>query len=178
MERFAEILPSKIRVGNVDLGTPGMTRGPVPTCGLRTKLSIDSAGWNRYTKRIRCENRARVLTDARRDAQQGQPGVACSRVSRIPFFILGAKRFGGEIQRPRRMRQQQLSWKHSGTADHPRGAERVQHLGRARQTCARLPGVIERRFAAHWENPEHRSARSIAKMPCVSRLVGPCRTAR
>jgi hypothetical protein len=36
-----------------------MTRGPVPTCSPRTKLSIDSDGWNRYTKRIRCENRAR-----------------------------------------------------------------------------------------------------------------------
>jgi hypothetical protein len=83
-----------------------MTRGPVPTCGPRTKLSIDSGGWNRYIKRIRCENRARVLTDARRDAQQGQPGVACGRVSGIPFFIAGAKHSGGEVQRPGRVCQQ------------------------------------------------------------------------
>src|SRR6478736_10333828 len=106
--------------------------------------------------------------------------MACSRVSRILllFFILGPKHFGREIQRPGWMRQQQLSRKHSAEADHTRCAERVQHLGRAGQTCTCLPGIVECSVATHWENPEHRSPGPVAEVPGVSRLVGACRAAR
>src|SRR5580765_707268 len=65
-----------------------MTRGPVPTCGPRTKLSIDSVGWNRYTS----ESAAKIVRGflPTPDAMRNKANSAWHAVVCLVFFFFSS----------------------------------------------------------------------------------------
>src|SRR5580765_1376434 len=124
MTRLRGILTSTVHRGEWRTWAMKAIRVAVRRFLGRTMQSIDFVQWSGYKQNYRPKNA---------HGGTGKSGVALGGVSHIRRRLLGVspEDGGGEVQRPGRMRLQQLSWQHSAETDHPRRPERVQHLGRA-----------------------------------------------